>query len=462
VRKKTLRLGGVRFVVLDEADEMLDMGFAEDLDAILGELPENRQSALFSATLPSRIATIANQHLDDPVRVTIAPRSMDSGTLPKIRQAAYLVRREHKEAALIRLLDVENPTSALIFCRTRLEVEALTAALSQRSFAAQALHGGLTQEQRDMVLKRFKAGALRFLVATDVAARGLHVENLSHVINYDLPVSPEPYVHRIGRTGRAGREGIALSLLDPRELRLLKNIERTTRSRIPLEPLPGPEVLREKRESVLAELVEARAIPRTTAAMESLLKRLTEKTPLEAVASAALAVAIERMFPPMEGDDLDFTPPQRERRPTQAERPEPHRRDAGGPRVPPSERPDGGARRPAFGERREQARTERRGPPSHQTLTEPVKLFISLGLRAGLRPQDVVGAIANEAGVSSRDIGQVEIGDEHTRVEVPAEVSQQVITALRNTTLRGRRFAVDLERERPAPKPGKAAPRRRP
>jgi len=466
IRKKTLKLGGVRFVVLDEADEMLDMGFAED--------PENRQSALFSATLPSRIAAIANQHLDDPVRVTIAPRAVDSGTLPKIRQAAYLVRREHKETALVRLLDVEGPTSALIFCRTRLEVEALTSALSQRGLAAQALHGGLTQEQRDLVLKRFKAGTLRFLVATDVAARGLHVDNLSHVINYDLPVSPEPYVHRIGRTGRAGKEGVALSLLDPREMRLLKNIERVTRTRIPLMPMPGPEVLSAKREGVLAELITAKALPRTVEAMTRLLGELTKTLPIETVASAALAVALERLFPPMDGDDLDFTPPARERRPPgdlEHRGDGPARREHGSRPSADAQRAPG-ARAHAFAQRRDgdsrPERMDRRpGPPPRPALADPVTLFISLGQRAGLRPQDVVGAIANEAALSARDIGHVDIGEEHTRVEVPSDAAASVIAALRKTTLRGRRFAVDLDRQgsaggprEDAPKPGRPLRRR--
>jgi ATP-dependent RNA helicase DeaD len=434
IGRKTLKLGQVRFVVLDEADEMLDMGFAEDLEKILAELPENRQTALFSATLPARIATIANQHLKNPVKVTIAPRSVDAGTLPKIRQAAYVVRRDQKEAALIRLLDVENPVSAIIFCRTRIEVEGLSESLGRRGLLVSALHGGMTQEQRDLVLKRFKGGALKILIATDVAARGLHVENLSHVINYDLPVSPEPYVHRIGRTGRAGREGVALSLLDPRELRLLKNIERTTRTRIPQEPLPGAEVLRERRESVLAELVKTALEPATAEKMKRLFAQLSEGGAVpELVAQAALVVAMERLFPPTEGDDVDFEVKKAAPRRTGEE--------ASADRAPPRA---SAPRRSATSAERPPREDGPRRPP----MTDGVWLFVTLGKRAGLRPQDLVGAIANEAGVSSNQIGQIEIADENSRVEVPRELAPQIISVLKKSTLRGRRFNIDLDRTR--------------
>ncbi len=506
VRRKTLKLGGVRFVVLDEADEMLDMGFAEDLDLILSELPENRQTALFSATLPARIATIANEHLDNPIRVTIAPRSLDAGTLPKIRQVAYVVRREMKEAALIRLLDVEAPTSALIFCRTRIEVESLTESLGRRGLLVSALHGGMTQEQRDLVLRRFKGGELKVLIATDVAARGLHVENLSHVINFDLPVSPEPYVHRIGRTGRAGKDGVALSLLDPREMRLLKNIERTTRSKIPLEQLPGVEAVRGRREAVLGELLRAAMGPKTTEAMKKLLAELKGPTgSVEDVASAALQVALNRLFPPTDGDGVDFSPAKVARKPfsegrgsERAERPprafvengprtprralaessEPRAR-ASAPRAPRASAPKAESEAPKLPPRAKHERRpfeapkpyDQRGParaaPAARgappaRVVGGVTLFITLGSRAGLRPQDVVGAIANEANLSSRDIGNVDIGEETTRVEVPREAAKEVIDALRKTTLRGRRFSIDIDRSGVPKQPGRPRDWKRP
>src|SRR6478609_2888477 len=208
IRRKTLRLDGVRTVILDEADEMLDMGFAEDLEAILEATPAERQTALFSATLPPRIAEIANNHLKDPVRVRIDREIVPAGSAPRVRQVAYIVGRA---------LDVENPTSAIVFCRTRTEVDELTESLNGRGYRAEALHGGLSQEQRDRVMKKFRANTADLLIATDVAARGLDVEHVSHVVNYDVPTSAEAYVHRIGRTGRAGREGVAITLAEPRE-----------------------------------------------------------------------------------------------------------------------------------------------------------------------------------------------------------------------------------------------------
>jgi ATP-dependent RNA helicase DeaD len=204
IRRGSLDLSSVGYVVLDEADEMLDMGFIEDIEAILEETPPTRQTALFSATFPPRIAQLANRHMTDAARVTVRAPKLET---PLVRQVAYVVPRSHKLEALARILDVEAPTSAIIFCRTRNEVDELNEALSVRGYRPEALHGGLNQAQRDRVMKRFRDGTADLLIATDVAARGLDVEHVSHVVNYDIPQTPEVYVHRIGRTGRAGREG---------------------------------------------------------------------------------------------------------------------------------------------------------------------------------------------------------------------------------------------------------------
>ncbi len=258
LRRGTLSFDAVETVVLDEADEMLDMGFAEELDALLAAIPAQRQTALFSATMARRILAIAQRHLHDPVRVTIAAQPAARGEAPRVREVAYVVQRRHKAAALGRVLDMETPSSALVFCRTRTEVDELTETLGARGYDAEALHGGFTQEQRDRVLRRFREGASDVLVATDVAARGLDIEHLSHVVNFDLPASPDAYVHRIGRTGRAGREGVAITLVEPREARLLQNIERATKHRIALETVPTLHDLRARRlEVTRAALVAA-------------------------------------------------------------------------------------------------------------------------------------------------------------------------------------------------------------
>ena len=238
IRRKTLRLDGIRVLVLDEADEMLDMGFAEDIEQIIEGTPATRQTALFSATLPARILKIAERHLRTPERVTIAGEKSASGTLPRVRQVAYIVRRDQKPAALDRILDMEHPRTAIVFCRTRLAVDTLVETLNAHGYRAEALHGGMQQRQRDAVMNRVRSGKTDLLMATDVAARGLDIEHVSHVVNYDLPADPESYVHRIGRTGRAGRSGTAITLADPREHRLLRTIERFTKQKIDVQPVP--------------------------------------------------------------------------------------------------------------------------------------------------------------------------------------------------------------------------------
>ncbi len=247
IKRRTLSLAHVKVVVLDEADEMLDMGFAEDLEAILDSTPSERQTALFSATIPARIAAIGQKYLTDPVRIAVEGERMVEGTAPRVRQTAYIVARAHKLAALGRVLDMEAPTAALVFCRTRTEVDQLTESLNGRGYRAEALHGGMSQEQRDRVMRRFRDNSAELLIATDVAARGLDIEHLSHVVNYDVPSAADAYVHRIGRTGRAGREGVAITLAEPREHRLLRNIERLTKQRIEVATVPTADDLRARR-----------------------------------------------------------------------------------------------------------------------------------------------------------------------------------------------------------------------
>ena len=232
LKRGSLSFEEVDFVVLDEADEMLDMGFAEDLDTILSATPPERQTALFSATISPTISRIAKRHLREPARISVKAERPAGDGAALVRQTAYVVRRVDKLAALCRILDVEDPTSALVFARTRGEVDDLAESLSSRGHDAGALHGGLAQEARDRMMGRFRDGSLDVLVATDVAARGLDIEHVSHVVNYDVPSDPDAYVHRIGRTGRAGRVGVAITLVEPREHRLLGNIEVATRSKL--------------------------------------------------------------------------------------------------------------------------------------------------------------------------------------------------------------------------------------
>ena len=254
----TLRFDEVQTVVLDEADEMLDMGFADDLDRILGALKKERQTALFSATIAGQIARLAERHLNDPVRVRVHETPQAKGEDARVRQVAYVVRRADKLAALGRILDLEDGAATLVFARTRGEVDDLAEALSGRGRDAAALHGGLSQEQRDRIMGRFRDGALDVLVATDVAARGLDIGLISHVVNYDVPSSTDVYIHRIGRTGRAGREGVAITLVEPREHRLLRDIERAVGQPLEIAGLPTISDVREHRMDALrAQLREA-------------------------------------------------------------------------------------------------------------------------------------------------------------------------------------------------------------
>jgi ATP-dependent RNA helicase DeaD len=426
-------------VVLDEADEMLDMGFSEDLEAILGRIPKERQTALLSATLPKRILGIAERHLRDPVRIAIAVERAKSGAGPRVRQVAYIVARPHKHAALGRVLDIEAPTSAIVFCRTRLEVDELTEAMNARGYRAEALHGGFAQAHRDRVMKRFRGNNADLLIATDVAARGLDIRQLSHVVNYDVPTEPDAYVHRIGRTGRAGREGVAITLVEPREHRLLRSIQQATRQKISIETLPTLNDLRSRRleltRAALHETVKAGELDSFRRLVEDLASELD---PLD-VAAAAVKLAHEA------GRDEDGA------RADEQEIPAAHV-PQGRPREPRGRGPQGkgrsrdsryerGAKQPpergpARGLKAQPAR--RRGPRAWDT----VRLFVGLGLRAGLRPSDLVGAIANEAGVAGSAIGVVEISDHSALVEIPAEAADHVIDALRRTKLRGRRVTV--------------------
>ena len=436
LNRKTLKLDKVKTVVLDEADEMLDMGFAEDLETLLTATPAGRQTALFSATLPPRIVGIAERHLKDPVRVKIAKEKLAAGAMPRVRQTAYIVPRAYKAATLSRVLDVEAPTSCIIFCRTRTEVDELTVSLNAHGWRAQALHGGMSQEQRDRVLRQFKAHGVELLVATDVAARGLDIEKLTHVVNYDVPNAPEAYVHRIGRTGRAGREGVAITLAEPKESRLLKNIEKVTGQRIELATVPTVADLRARRLELLRAGVHEVLIAGELDSFRGVVESLSAEFGALDVAAAAMKLLHQQK---QEGDgeaeEQDI--------PTAAPAPE---RRSGNMRV--GEYPGKGPRRPERGTRpdgdgeRGAAPRGRKGPPE----TNLVKLFIGAGRKVGMRPADLVGAIAGEAGLPSSRIGAIQIADGYSLVEVPEDAADTVVTALKAATLRGKRVPVRRER----------------
>jgi len=441
IRRGTLRVDALAAVVLDEADEMLDMGFAEDIELILDATPSERQTALFSATLPPRIGAIADKHLRDPVRVLIAREKATKGTMPRVRQTAYIVQRAHKVAALGRVLDLESPALALVFARTRTEVDELAEKLRGRGYQVELLHGGLSQDQRDRVMKRVRAGSVDLLVATDVAARGLDVEHLSHVVNFNVPSSPESYVHRIGRTGRAGREGVAITLAEPREHRLLRNIEQLTKQKIDVATVPTPMDVRARRldmtRGALREALEEGDLDSYRVVTDALA---SEFDPMD-VAAAAVKLA-HRTLQADAAHDEEHIPSidlSRKEPWSKGPRKEPRERapyERGAKAGPAAERGD--ERRPAPGAMHAAAGS-RRKPPGPATM---VRVYISAGRNAGLRPADLVGAIANEAGVSAREIGAIEIEERFSLVEISDTIAEDVVRALRGTSLRGQRVTV--------------------
>ena len=417
IGRRTLRLQSLEVVVLDEADEMLDMGFAEDIETILHETPAARQTVLFSATLPPRIDGIARRHLRDPIRIKMGRASTEAGTAPLVRQTAYVVPRAHKPAALGRVLDVEAPAAAIVFCRTREEVDTLTESLNGRGYRAEGLHGGMTQEQRDRVMGRLRSGTADLLVATDVAARGLDIDHLTHVVNYDVPSAPDAYTHRIGRVGRAGREGVAITLAEPREHGMLKTIERVTRQRITVEKLPTIADLRARRLELTRAALEESIREDDLEHFRVVVESLTDEFDVMEVALAAVKLAHEASGAAADEEDIPEMAP----RPQRDDR---SGRDGGGPRG-----TGGGARRG-------------RVPASGMT-----RLFVGAGRSSGIRPQDLVGAIAGETKLGGRDIGAIEIADRFSLVEVPEAAADEVIAAMRAGSIKGKRTTVRRERD---------------
>ena len=415
--RRSLDVAGIRTVVLDEADEMLDMGFAEDIESILGDLPTERQTVLFSATMPPRIAGIARRFLTDPVRITVGgTTSTDRPAL--ITQRAYIVQRAHKAAALGRILDIETPEAALVFCRTRTEVDMLTETMNGRGYRAEALHGGMDQAQRDRVMGRLRDGTAELLIATDVAARGLDVDLLTHVVNFDVPSAPDSYVHRIGRVGRAGREGVAITLAEPRERRLLDNIEKATKQRIAIEPVPSVAELRARQADLTAGTVREALEADNLDDYGELLESLANDGDLRSIALAALKLVHEASGATADEPEI----------PTAADR----------------------QAKPREGRREHDSRQERRPGGQRPRGSEATGFVqISLGRRAGVRPADLVGAIANEAGLTGADIGPIRINENSSIVGVPVSSVERVVSAMSNAVVRGKTVGARRFVERP-------------
>lgn len=396
LEKGSLNLSHLDYLVLDEADEMLQMGFAEDVERILADTPEYKQVALFSATMPPAIKKITAKYLHDPVEVTVKSKTQ---TAENITQRYLQVSYPRKMDALTRLLEVEEGDAMIVFVRTKQATEEVAEKLRSRGFAAAAINGDIPQAVRERTIASLKDGSIDILVATDVAARGLDVERISHVVNFDIPHDPESYVHRIGRTGRAGRSGTALLFVTPRERHLLSSIERVTRQKLVEIQLPSVDDVNAQRvEKFRDSISEALNAPGT-----DLFRRLIEdyerdnNVPLADIA-AALAVQSRN------GEAFLMTEPPPEKR---KERPERGPREDGAPRK------------------------------KHSTRSDLATYRIAVGKRHKVAPGAIVGAIANEGGLHRSDFGHIAIRVDHSLVELPAKLPREVYKKLENTRIQG-------------------------
>jgi ATP-dependent RNA helicase DeaD len=387
IRRNTIKLDHVKMLILDEADEMLDMGFIDDLENILQHVPAERQTLLFSATMPTEIMSLANKYMKDRVTVTISKEQL---TVPLIDQIYYETR--DKLDGLCRVLDSETVSRVIIFCRTKKGVDDLVVSLSTRGYISDGLHGDLSQTQRDRVMKKFRDGKLDILIATDVAARGLDIEHITHVINFDIPQDPESYVHRIGRTGRAGKKGVAITFIQPREYRQLKLIEKEVKTRILRRQLPSPaDILERQTELIKVQLAKTIARGGFDAYSGIVAELAADYDPID------LAAAALKLF--QEGY-------------------------------------------------KEQADSEK--AQFGNTGAEPgmVRLFINAGRAQKIQPQDIVRTIAEEADIEGSSIGVINIYDKFTFVEVPESVAERVLSVMNKNTIKGYRINIELAKGR--------------
>jgi len=449
----TLDLSQLKTLVLDEADEMLRMGFIDDVEAVLKKLPEQRQVALFSATMPSAIRRIAQTYLHDPVEVTIASKTTTSAN---IRQRYWWVAGMHKLDALTRILEVEEFDAMIIFARTKAGTEELAEKLQARGMAAAAINGDMQQAQRERTIQQLKESKLDILVATDVAARGLDVERISHVLNYDIPYDTESYVHRIGRTGRAGRSGEAILFVTPREKGMLRSIERATRQPIEEMQLPSVDAVNDHRVSKFLERISQAMASGDTDFYRDLVQRYESENNVPAIdIAAALAKLLQGDAPFL------LAPPVRERREPAAGRNERPARDGGFPRR--DERGERPARfeRAPRGESDFEPRPRREMPPRSAPEFGMETFRIEVGHMHGVKPANIVGAIANEAGLESRYIGRIDIHDGHSVLDLPADMPDDVLQHLKKVWVSGQQL--QMRRVEPGEEQGdSSAPAARP
>jgi ATP-dependent RNA helicase DeaD len=433
MQKGSLDLSQLKTLVLDEADEMLRMGFIDDVEQILKQIPAERQIALFSATMPSAIARIAKTYLRNPAEVTVAAKT---GTADNITQRYWLVSGMQKLEALTRILEAEPFDGMIIFARTKLGTEELATKLQARGFAAVAINGDMAQQARERTIEQLKNGKIDILVATDVAARGLDVERISHVINYDVPSDPESYTHRIGRTGRAGRSGDAILFITPRERSLLKAIERATRQTVSQLTLPTIKAVNDVRIAKFKEQIAATLAAGGLEQFRSLIEEFEQEQNVPAVDIAAALAKLGRGDVPLLLEKQDREPKAStwEERPARTDFVE---------RLPRAPRDDG-PRAPRDGFKKERiARAPDEGMATFR---------IEVGHANGVKPGNIVGAIANEANIDAKHIGRIEIYDDFSTLDLPADMPPDLIDHLKTVWVAGQQLNITRDGETPPPK----------
>jgi ATP-dependent RNA helicase DeaD len=417
LEKGTLDLTELRFLVLDEADEMLNMGFAEDVETILADTPADKNVALFSATMPAQIRRISKKYLNDPTEITVKSKTTTSANTT---QRYLTVSYPQKVDALTRILEVENFEGMIVFVRTKNETETLAEKLRARGFSAMAINGDVAQVQRERTVNQLKSGKLDILVATDVAARGLDVDRISHVVNYDIPTDTESYVHRIGRTGRAGRSGDAISFVTPRERYLLKAIEKATRQPLTQMQLPSVEDVNVTRLARFDDSITEALTAKNVGFFRDVVEHYVKNNDVPEIdVAAALAVVLQGKTPLL----LEPEPA----RPVRQER---EYSDDRGPK-PRKEFKDRGDRPP----RKPRGRTD-----------VPMATYrIAVGKRHKVEPRQIVGAIANEGGLSRQDFGHIDIRGDHSLVELPADLPGDAWSKLSGTRISGKLIELSVD-----------------
>ena len=429
LERKSLRLDTIRVLVLDEADEMLKMGFIEDVERILSEAPESRQIALFSATMPPEVLRIAQRHMPDAEKIAIEHKAT---TTPAIEQRFLNVSEGQKLDVLTQILELEENDATLIFRRTKNGAAELAERLEGRGFAAVAMHGDMKQSERESVIRRLRAGTIEIVVATDVAARGLDVEQITHVVNFDVPHDVEAYVHRIGRTGRAGRSGVATMFITPRERRMMREIERYTGTPIKPMRMPTQADVAARRVAQLKDTIRKNLAEGDLDLYVELVEQLAEEGPHDMAEVAAAAARLVSVAKPIAEKEI--------------------------PQVvaPPAFSSPSGASPVASRGKNSfvPGDADRRGRPSPQRTDEPkTRLSMAVGKRDGIRPADVVGSIANEANVPGRDIGPIDIRDDITFVVIPTRYVDQVLQKVGRKRFRGQALNVRVAGGDSAPPP---------